>query len=205
MTLSCVELRVSTLRLQIHPRLADESFVEQRVSTLREVLRVIGWSEGPIYIELKCETPDVEALCAAVSMEIRDSNLLPQIIVKSFRLGAIPMIRLLCPEAQTAVLFAPSIKNLVTRKKHIVTIAREMGADHLSLHYSLATSKLTALAAEAGMPVTIWTTDDPKWIKRCRKLGIHALITNDPAKLIKARISKRKIDTAEHVFPVVVL
>jgi len=170
-----------------HPALADDLFAGQHVPTLREVLRVVGWSNGLLYIELKSETPDVEALCAAVCMEIRDSNLLPHIIVKSFRLGAIPMVRLLCPEVQTAALFAPNIKNLLKRKKHIIAIAREIGAHQLSLHYSLATRKLTSLAAEANMPVTIWTADNPKWIKRCRKLGIGALITNDPQKLLAAR------------------
>ncbi|MEP6787093.1 MAG: glycerophosphodiester phosphodiesterase family protein [Acidobacteriota bacterium] len=169
-----------------HPELADDLFVGQYIPTLSEVLRVVGWADGPIYIELKSETPDVEALCAAVCMEIRDSNLLPRIIVKSFRLGAIPMVRLLCPEVQTAALFAPNVKNLLKRKKHIIAIAREIGAHQLSLHFSLATPKLTALAAEANMPVTIWTADNRKWIKRCRKLGIKALITNDPTRLIAA-------------------
>jgi glycerophosphoryl diester phosphodiesterase len=167
-----------------HPELADDAFVDQRVPTLREVLKTISLPEGPIYIELKSETPDVEALCAAVAIEIRESNLLPQIIVKSFRLGAIPMMRLLCPDVQTAALFAPNIRNLLARKKHLLTIAREMGADQLSLHYTLATKKISTLAAQAKMPITVWTVDDPRWIEKCKKRRIRSLITNDPARFL---------------------
>src|SRR5207244_7475867 len=40
----------------VHPELADDSFADQCVPTLRDALRVIGRLQGPIYIELKSET-----------------------------------------------------------------------------------------------------------------------------------------------------
>jgi glycerophosphoryl diester phosphodiesterase len=77
--------------------------------------------------------------------------------------------------------------NYLRRKKFIVQLAREFGADELSLHRSLATKKLCSLAAAAKMPVTVWTTDNPKWIDRARMRSINALITNDPTKMLTAR------------------
>jgi glycerophosphoryl diester phosphodiesterase len=42
------------------------------------------------------------------------------------------------------------------------------------------------LAADsAKMPVTVWTVDDKRWINKAQKLGIRALITNDPSALGK--------------------
>jgi glycerophosphoryl diester phosphodiesterase len=35
------------------------------------------------------------------------------------------------------------------------------------------------------MHVAVWTVDDPSWIERARTLGIDALITNNPSKLIQ--------------------
>ena len=129
------------------------------------------------------------SLAAAVSDVIRDSPQLPQMIVKSFKLAAIPEVRHLLPTAQTAALFEPSIMTVLRRRKYIIAMAHEFGAHQISLHHSLVTPKLGKLAAEANMPVTIWTADHPKWVRRCRKLGIKALITNDPARLLAERDS----------------
>lgn len=159
-------------------------FASETVPTLTQVLALLNDTKGFIYIELKCGDTDYEPLAKAVCDTIRDSHLLPQIIFKSFKLAAIPFVRFHLPTVQTAALFEPKIMDFLRRRKHILAIAHEFGAHQISLHYSLITRKLVALATEAQMPVTIWTADDPKWKKRCAKLGIKALITNDPAKLM---------------------
>ncbi len=166
------------------PRKANPEFTRETVPTLVQVLELLKNTNGLIYIELKCCQHDFAPLAEAVCEIIRDSPLLPQIIVKSFRLTAIPEVRCQLPDVQTAALFEPTIMDFLRRRKHIVAIAREFGADQVSLHRSLVTRKLVSLAADAQMPVTIWTVDDPDWINRSRKLGIRSLITNDPERLI---------------------
>lgn len=170
-----------------HPKLASAMFETETIPTLAQVLDLLRGFSGLIYIELKCGDADFEALARSVCDVVRGSPLLPQIIVKSFKLAAIPEVRHHLPEVRTAALFEPSIMDLLRRRKYILAIAHEFGAHQISLHYSLVTGKLVSLAARAQMPVTIWTVDDPKWIKRCRKLGIGALITNDPLRLIAKR------------------
>ena len=91
---------------------------------------------------------------------------------------------------QTAALFEPTILDYLRRRKYMIALASEFGAHQISLHYSLVTPKLVSLAEQAQMPVTIWTADNPKWIKRCQKLGIGALITNDPKRMLS--IARRK-------------
>ncbi len=169
-----------------HPKLARPEYSLEMVPTLARVLDLCGNFDGLIYIELKVNVPDYRSLAVAVCDIIRNSPRLPQMIIKSFRLGAIPVVRHHLPQVQTAALFEPSIMTILRRRRHMIAIAHEFGAQQISLHHTLASRKLSSLAAEAGMPITVWTADAPKWIARCRDRGIKALITNDPRRMSEA-------------------
>jgi hypothetical protein len=41
--------------------------------------------------------------------------------------------------------------HFLRRREHMVTLAKEFGADQISLHHSLVTPRLCKLAAEAGL------------------------------------------------------
>lgn len=166
------------------PKRANADYRRETVPTLAQVLELCRDFSGLIYIELKVNVPDYATLARAVCDVIRDSPQLSQMIVKSFKLAAIPVVRHNLPDVQTAALFEPSIMTILRRRKYIIAMAHEFGAHQMSLHHSLVTPKLVSLATAAHMPVTIWTADNPKWVKRCSKLGIKALITNDPANLL---------------------
>ena len=175
-----------------YPKRANTEFADEMLPTLTQVLKLLKGDKGLIYIELKANDADYRELAKAVCDIIRDSPLLPQMIVKSFKLVAIPEVRCQMPEVQTGALFEPKILDFLRRRKHILAITREFDAHQISLHHSLVTRKLVSLAANANVPVTIWTTDNPKWIERCRKLGIKALITNDPVRLLAERAKMQK-------------
>lgn len=169
------------------PKKADPEFTKENVQTLEATLEFLKGFSGLVYVELKCKDADVEKLSKAVCEVICGSKMLPQIIVKSFKLQAIPLIKAMCPQAKTAALFAPKIRNILRKDKHLVRIAEQLGADEISLHFTLATRKLMKKAAERNLPVTIWTADSPRWIRRGLKLGLNAIITNDPARLLDRR------------------
>lgn len=160
---------------------------ELKISTLDNVLSFLSSFTGLIYIELKCRDHDVEKLSCAVARSIIDSGLVDRIIVKSFKLAVLPNIKRECPTVKTAALFAPKIMTILRKEKYLVKIAAEFGADEISLHYTLATKKLVSKAEKRGLPVTIWTADSPRWVKRAIKLGIKTIITNDPSRLIARR------------------
>lgn len=162
-------------------------FASEKVPTLEQTLDLLSDFYGLIYIELKCELDNFKPLVAAVCEQIGSSPRLPQIIVKSFRLAAMPEVRRLLPAVQTAALFEPSIMMILRRREYIIAMAREFGADQLSLHRTLATDRLCSLASTAGLPVTVWTVDHTGWIARSRQRAIRALITNRPAALMKTR------------------
>lgn len=168
------------------PRKAREEFAKETVPTLKDVLKLLQDFRGLIYIELKAGETNSRELSAAVCDCVRESPQLAQMIVKSFKLGAIPDVRHLLPDVQTAALFAPEIMTYLRRREHIIALAQEFGAHQLSVHYSLVTPTLCNLAAAAGMPLTVWTVDDPRWLGRRKNLNIRAVITNDPTRLIDA-------------------
>ncbi|MGI8812734.1 MAG: glycerophosphodiester phosphodiesterase [Pyrinomonadaceae bacterium] len=162
------------------PARARPEFAAQRIKTLAETLRFLDAFPGRIYIELKCMLDDAEAISKAVCSLICDSPLLPQIVVKTFTLSVIPLVRTQCPNAKIGALFEPTFRTVFRKTKNIIALAKAAGADQLSIHYSLATLRLCRLAAQSEMPMTVWTTDDTRWLARARQRGINALITNDP-------------------------
>ena len=169
------------------PEFAHEKFAIERISTLEETLEFLKDYKGIIYIELKCGGVNVEQFCKSVCDVVARSKAASRIIIKSFNLSVVPLIKKHCPEVRTAALFAPKIMLILRKEKRLIETAIESGADRLSLHFSLATNKLMEKATEKNLSVAIWTVDSPRWIKRSIKLGIEHIITNDPAKLLQKR------------------
>ena len=165
----------------------------ERIPTLAETLEQLDQFGGLFFIELKCGDRDLESLTDAVCAVVERSPLMPQIIVKSFRLAVIPRVKVRAPGVRTAALFAPKIMTILRKEKHLVQIAKEFGADELSVHYSLATAKLMEKAGEHNFPVSIWTADNPRWVKRGARLGLKSIITNDPARLLARRAELTKL------------
>ena len=181
---------------QFKPHRADNNYSREKVSTLAEVLDFLRDFPGLIYVELKSYANDYQELAEIVCRTIADfPSLVPQIIVKSFQLEALPHVRRFCPNAQTAALFEPKLKTVLRRKTDYVKIARDFAADQLSVHFSLASRKLIESAENLKMPVTIWTADNPLWVRRATERNIAAIITNNPARLLakKVKISSQDI------------
>lgn len=171
----------------IHRKSGASGYAGECIPTLAQTLDFLGDYRGLLFIELKCNARDVQQLTAAICQVLTDSPLVPQVIVKSFKLAVIPQVRLLAPRIRTAALFAPKIMTILRKEKHLVKIAEEFAADELSIHYSLATRKLMEKAGKCGLPVSVWTADNPRWVKRGIRLGLKSIITNDPAKLLARR------------------
>jgi glycerophosphoryl diester phosphodiesterase len=173
-----------------HPKRAQSEFAGVGVPTLAEVLEVFAIAGCFVHVELKIDKkrelkPLVNAVCGA----IHSSSILQRIVLSSFRLTALAEAKHLLPSVRTSVLFSPSIMQFVKRRRHMIALARAFGANEISPYCSLVTPKFARLAREIGMPVNVWTCDNVKWVDRARKLGINALMTNDPAKLLSYRSS----------------
>jgi len=175
-----------------YPQKADEQFSRETVPTFVQALKFLEYYEGLIYVEIKCEKAETEALVRAICENIEKTNLLAQIVLKSFNLDALVKAHKFIPEARTAALFSPKILTVIRKRRHILQKAEQCGASEISLHYSLATKRLIKRAQIKGLASVVWTIDEPLWIKRAIDLGIGAIITNNPANLL---VKKAKIFT----------
>ena len=169
------------------PQKADAGFSAETVPTLAGLLDFLHDYDGLIYIELKGENSAIYALAEAVGDLIQRTDRLSNIVVKSFNLEGVKVVKRLLPAVRTAALFEPKILNLLPKKTRILDESRKCGADEISLHYSLATKKFVRLARENNFSTVIWTADHPAWVKRAFDYGISAIITNDPARLLNKR------------------
>jgi glycerophosphoryl diester phosphodiesterase len=165
----------------------DKDFSAERVPTLAELFEFLGDYKGVLYVELKCAGREFAPLVETVCGIIVESEFLPQIKLKSFNLQTIAHAKKIFPEIRTVALFEPKLPSLLRGKSYLMSQAEAANADELSLHFSLATQKMMARAASKNFPVTIWTADNPAWVKRAINLGIDAIITNNPARLIAKR------------------
>lgn len=166
---------------------ARQEYEASSIPTLEEVLELLKDYGGEIYVEMKCRPFDSEETATSIARILSESPLLPQFVVKSFSLDALPFVHRVCEDLRTAALFAPKVMSIIRKEKRLVNIATDLMAEGLSLHASLATKKLMKKARRAGLDVAIWTVDNPRWLKRAIELDVDTLITNKPEGMLLRR------------------
>ena len=161
----------------VRRRVVDLTAEELRsvgVPTLRELFELMAGNSLLLCLEIKSREPELPELCCRM---VREFGFEERVIVECFDLDVLRPIQL-----RTAALFEPRIypdRNLIER-------ALAVGATVLALHHKLAKAMLVEKAKAASLMVVVWTVDDPAWVARARLMGIDALITNDPARMLKA-------------------
>ena len=173
-----------------HPALAREEYGRQFVPALESVFQlVIDRKPGAftIYIELKTDGESSD-LAKAVADLIKRYRFHQRVVVVSFDLSALRQTKLVDSSIRIGALFAPRHGGGAgLRAERIVAMATEAGADEILLHRLIARPRLVKSAIGRDLKVVVWTVDDPAWVSRARALGVHALITNDPALLLSHR------------------
>ena len=172
-----------------HPEVARPKYAQETVPTLEQVLDLFAGSAGILYLEMKSNDRQVAALSAAVVKLVQNYSFSDRVIVASFNLSALAEVKRIDAGIRTAALFQPRLERPLALLKRTTTVelAIRAGANELALHHSLAARRVTHKAAQSGLPVIVWTVDNPTWLKRALSLGIHALMTNDPATMISER------------------
>jgi len=161
----------------VRRRVVDLTAEELRsvgVPSLRELFELMTGNSLLLCLEIKSREPELPELCCRM---VREFGFEERVIVECFDLDVLRPIQL-----RTAALFEPRIypdRNLIER-------ALAVGATVLALHHKLAKAMLVEKAKAASLMVVVWTVDDPAWVARARVMGIEALITNDPARMLKA-------------------
>ncbi|HKG47015.1 MAG TPA: glycerophosphodiester phosphodiesterase family protein [Pyrinomonadaceae bacterium] len=165
------------------------SFANETVPSLAELFTLFQSNNSTLYLEMKCDSPSEQRpLVEACVRSIHEHSLKERVIVECFQLPALKILKEIDPEIKTVALVEPSFTNpSVLFDQRIINQAIDIGAAALALHHRLAREGLVRKAKAAGLHVAVWTVDDPTWIERARIIGIDALITNDPAAMLRAR------------------
>lgn len=164
----------------VRQRVAD-SLVSQLnefdVPSLAQVFELFSSNNLLLYLEMKGKETQLAEECCRLVDQYR---LKERVIIECFEHSALQTIKSIDPTFRTAALFQPPASFIVKR-------ALAIEANEIALHHRLTNKRTVERARLADLNVVTWTVDDPAWIKRAKELGIHALITNDPAALIAAR------------------
>ncbi len=144
-----------------------------RVPSLRELFELMAGNNLLLCLEIKSREPELPELCCRM---VREFGFEDRVIVECFDLSVLRPIRL-----RTAALFEPRMYT----DTFVVDRTLDVGATVLALHHRLAKPKLVEKAKAAGLTIVVWTVDDPAWVARARSMGIEALITNDPTRMLK--------------------
>lgn len=176
-----------------NPRLARPEYARQFIPTLDQVFLFVNEEpsrEATIYVEMKTERAlqSSNELAHSVVQCINEFEFRPRVVVASFDLNALAVIKQIDGGICTGALFEPrrtARKLMSTRRMIASTIER--GADEILLHRMMAIRNLVSRALENGLRPVVWTVDDSKWMRRANALRLHAIITNNPAEMAAAR------------------
>ncbi|HJR05923.1 MAG TPA: glycerophosphodiester phosphodiesterase family protein [Pyrinomonadaceae bacterium] len=172
---------------QRFPARAVETYEREVVPTLAQVFATIAPRSRLLYVELKCDAFEMSALVERVVAEVRAHGLEGRVMIGSFTLTAIAETKRIAPELCTAAAFERRIGRPLLAPRTLLRQARACRADALALARSLVSRRTIEAARASGLQTVVWTVDHPSWIKRAVALGLHAVITNDPAKMCAAR------------------
>lgn len=168
---------------------ADVDFSNEKLPSLRQVFELFADSDVLLYLEMKSQDGDGDRLVAEVASSISGHAISDRVIVSSFDLSLVQAVKAFDSTIRTAALFEPrvSLPATLVRRTKLVELARACGANEICLHHNLASRRLIEQARKSQLEVVVWTVDDPKWIERARSRGVKALITNDPAGMLRHR------------------
>ena len=175
-----------------HPLRAQQAYAEARIPTLAEVFELFSKSDATLYVEMKCAASEGRALAQEVVRLVCDYSLVDNVVVESFTHDAIAEIKRIDSSIRTAALFEPKLARPFPSMRKMIERALVCQADEIALHRLLAGRRITEEAARLGLNTVVWTVDNPSWLQRAKRYGVHAIITNNPA-LMRAASKGREV------------
>ena len=167
---------------------AKREFAGEPVPLLQQVFKLFEENKGRLYLEMKADAGTGAELAAEVVRMIRQSPVRNRVVVECFDLALIEKVKAIDSSIRTAALFEPKLSKPGTIvPRNLAEVAQAAGADEIALHHSLARRRIVEQALSLNQRVVVWTVDNPAWLAKARTLEIHALITNNPARLLAAR------------------
>lgn len=156
----------------------DPRFAGERIPTLAEVFEAFG-DRARYNIELKTFSARDDGLVRAVVETVRRYRLGEAVLLSSFNPLALRRAWRLAPEIPRGLLIAPDLP-LPLRRAWLAPLAPHH-ARHL--HASMINEATAQACRRRGYALVAWTVNAPEEMRRLIRLGVAAIITDDPAAL----------------------
>jgi glycerophosphoryl diester phosphodiesterase len=156
---------------------SNESFADQRVPTLDEILAFAKERDIIFYLEIKSDA--AWGMEHAVVAALRDTEEAARVVILSFEPAMLESINRMDPTLMTGYLCEIPSNDLVERTVRA-------GARQLCPRGDLVTSALVGQAHRAGLQVVAWTINEPDQIHRLIAAGVDGIMSDYPDRLVAA-------------------
>ena len=171
-------------------------FADERVLSLEEVLDL---TRGRVPLNLDFQTYDVVAPGVAV---MRDAGMTGDLVISGCRTDCIEIMAaatgeittLLNPDDLPAGIDPAQARTTVHRS---MGVAAEFGAAGINLEHSLVDAALMDRAREMGLGVWVFVVDDEERFAELIDMGVTAVTTNRPARMLAMVGSRSSAATEE--------
>jgi glycerophosphoryl diester phosphodiesterase len=159
----------------------------ERIPTLEEVLD-LAQDRLKVDVELKGQT-SAAAVADILNKYVTAGRLIcSELLVTSFEHGTLlAQFREASPRVPTGLLFSEVPDNFALK-------AAEMGAQWVALYYKFTTREIVQEARGRGLKILIWTVNGPEEIKLAGELGVDAIASDFPDRLIGLQDSRSEIE-----------
>ena len=155
---------------------------EPDLATLDDLFRAARDAPGTLLnLEVKSDPRQWRGLALERDLvrAMQASGLEDRILVSSFDPLALLRVRLLAPAIRIAVLTAPDLPAWLPGE----TLARILHADAFHPNDAQVTQALLDRWHRRGLPVHVWTVNDPTRMRTLAQLGAGAIMADDPERL----------------------
>ncbi len=154
-------------------------FAGTRLCTLDEALEAIG-SRLLVNIEMKSFTMGNDGMAEQVAEVVRRRDLYDQVIVSSFNPFTLRRLKKVEPRIETGLLVAPDLPIYLSR----AWLRPWARPDALHPEHVMVDEAYMRRARRQGYAVNVWTVNEPDDMRRMIALGVNAIITDYPDRLL---------------------
>ena len=153
-------------------------FAGEKIPTLSEALQTVK-GRILINIEIKPEAVD-HGVVPKIASLIAEHEMHNQVIVSSFSPEALLRMKIADPEVITATLFN---KDLHTGRDPL-EIVLEVGSRGFNISARRLTAAMIERCHKHGIPIAVYTVNEPDEMRRLIELGVDAVFTDHPGLML---------------------
>jgi glycerophosphoryl diester phosphodiesterase len=155
-------------------------FAGTRIPLLGEALDLLN---GRLLVNVELKVPDTYSagVGADVVATVRAHGMADQVVISSFNPIALRRAKLAGPEIECALLVAHDLPGWMRWG----LTCRYSRADGIHPEAVMVDAAYVAWAGKAGLPLRVWTVDDEAEMRRLLALGVDAVITDVPDRMVE--------------------